>query len=768
MIMRLKRFFVLCLSLPSLACLAADQVPSVVQAATIQVGDQVVLKGLAVQAGEEGDATFCYDTETMRLAGVWRGGFINPIRLMSRGDFPVAQGEIELSSDARPGAVIGDELGDPREQPFGPVAAEKIRYNGFHRFENRITLNYNAGGVGILEHPWYDRLDQVFHRSFRIEPAEAELKLLICRSPAHEAGPDIVERVGNGSHGYVGLNGGGTNFTSVGILDGPKEATFEVLENHLYLKLPPRTQESVFQIQIWTGKDEEQMSRFIESFHNHPPFMNPIVFARGGGESWKEEVELPVRKTGDGDGFAVDSIGVPFKNPYDSEMLIAGLDFFSDGRAAVSTFHGDVWTISGLGEELGQVRWRRFASGIYHGLGLKIVDDVVHVTGRDQITRLKDVDGNGEADFYENFNNQCLITTNFHEFALDLHTDPQGNFYFAKAGPVRKGGRGFEHIVAHHGTLLKVSPDGRDLSVVATGLRAPNGIGVGPEGQLTTGENEGTWEPRCKINWVKPGGFYGVVDLAHRSPPPETYDPPLCWLPKEVDNSGGAQVWLNSDRWGVLKDRLLHLSYGTCSLYLTLPQKVGELRQGGVVRLPVRFMSGTMRARIQPTTGHLYVAGMKGWQTSGVAPGCLERVRLTGAPVLLPLEMAVAKGRMKLRFSVELDKELAEDIESYSVGVWDYVWSRSYGSPEVPVGGGGVPNRNEDGEWGKDVMKQQARKQLEISRATLASDGREVLLEIPGLVPAMQVRTAVNLETLGGAPVRSEIYGTIHQLPETF
>ena len=31
---------------------------------------------------------------------------------------------------------------------------------------------------------------------------------------------------------------------------------------------------------------------------------------------------------------------------------------------------------------------------------------------------------------------------------LDLQTDPEGNFYYAKAGPVKGGGRGFDYIAA--------------------------------------------------------------------------------------------------------------------------------------------------------------------------------------------------------------------------------------------------------------------------------------------------------------------------------
>jgi hypothetical protein len=76
---------------------------------------------------------------------------------------------------------------------------------------------------------------------------------------------------------------------------------------------------------------------------------------------------------------------------------------------------------------------------LFDPLGLKIVGDVVHTLGRDQITKLHDLDGDGEADRYECFNNDVLATPAFHEFAFDLQTDPEGNFYFAKAGPATIG-----------------------------------------------------------------------------------------------------------------------------------------------------------------------------------------------------------------------------------------------------------------------------------------------------------------------------------------
>ena len=88
-----------------------------------------------------------------------------------------------------------------------------------------------------------------------------------------------------------------------------------------------------------------------------------------------------------------------------------GFDFFSDGdSAALSTWNGDVWIVRGLKGDWKQVQWRRYATGLFETLGLKIVDDKVYVHGRDQITRLHDQNNDGEADWYECFKNDVIIT----------------------------------------------------------------------------------------------------------------------------------------------------------------------------------------------------------------------------------------------------------------------------------------------------------------------------------------------------------------------
>lgn len=474
-----------------------------------------------------------------------------------------------------------------------------------------------------------------------------------------------------------------------------------------------------------------------------------------GMKRWGEPI-VTKGSRGDDDGpFAVDTITIPFDNPFGSRMRTGAFDFFSDGRAAVSTWNGDVWLVSGIDEDLDRLEWRRFATGLFDPLGLRIVDDVVYVHGRDGLTRLIDINGDGEADCYENFNNQVYITPAFHEFAFDLQTDDEGNFYFTKGAPVNPGGRGFMKIVPHHGTILKVSKDGSTIETIATGMRAPNGLGVSPTGIITSGDNEGTYMPRCRLNWIEEPGYYaGVKDTAHRAPVPDQPDLPLCWMPMEVDNSSGGQVWVTGKGWPDLQGRLLHNSYGTCSTYLVLPERVNGQMQGGVVRLPANYTSSCMRGRFSPIDGQMYVIGLKGWQTSAAREGGFHRVRRTNRPLDLPVALSTCDKGVYLTFSSPLDAEMAADPESFGVQVWNYRYSQSYGSPELSVL---EPER-------KIARGKKNRDPLTITATKLSPDGRTVFLAIDGMQPVHQMKITWDLDSKEGRELRGELHNSIHNL----
>jgi hypothetical protein len=312
-------------------------------------------------------------------------------------------------------------------------------------------------------------------------------------------------------------------------------------------------------------------------------------------------------------------------------------------------------------------------------------------------------------------------------------------------------------IAPHHGTILKVSKDGSRIETVATGLRAPNGIGVSPTGIVTSGDNEGTFMPRCRLNWIEKPGFYaGVKDTAHRTPVPDQPDLPLCWMPMEVDNSSGGQVWVTGAGWRDLQGRLVHFSYGTCSSYLVLAERVDGTMQGGVVRLPADYSSSCMRGRFSPKDGQLYVIGLKGWQTSAARDGGFHRVRRTDQPLGIPTALRTCTKGLYLTFDEQLDEATATDPESYGIEIWNYLYSPNYGSPELSIL---HPERRvEQGKPNRDP--------LQVTAATLSPDRRTVFLAIAGMRPVHQMKVTWNLDRKNGPPLKGELHNSIHALAE--
>lgn len=722
------------------ACIAA-QFPS----------NNVAMKGLAIRLGL-GDASVLFDTDLLRMAAGWTGGYINTRGVAfdgGHGSHPSIVGEQKFGVSQIPGwANEQGEFTDPRSEPFGPLPEKWCRWDGLYVHDRSVVLSYTVHGTKVLEQPgFYAAGELVFTRTFQTRKAKADLLALL----SEVEGATVTKSQDRLT--FVA----GTNVTVVALGGAPKGVVLEAKEDsRALLRIPKGTAASTFTVFIWRG-DASRLS-MIAGLLKEKPELAP--FAKGGPARWPETVVtkgiLNTSTTPDG-AYTTDSITAPTDNPWKRRIRFAGLDFFSDGkRAALCTHDGDIWIVSGIDASLEKLEWRRFASGQYETLGLVIVDDVIYTSGRDQITRYHDLNKDGEADYYENFNNQIMSTEGFHEFVFDLQTDRKGNFYFAKANPVNAGGGGFGDqkaakgngtVCSHSGAMFKVSRDGRKFDVIATGLRAPNGIGVGPDGQLTASDNEGTWVPTTPLHWIQPGQFCGVVNKLTSKETADRFVPPLCWLSKQdYDNSGGGQIWVTSSKWGPFTGEMLHESYGKSSLYLVLDQDIGSgRRQGGVVKFPLRFTSSVMRAKFHKQDGQLYVCGLSEWQSNAAKITGFDRVRFTGKPVYSVRDLRVNEEGIHLTFTQPLDPASAADLQNFGGKRWNYARTSNYGSPEFSVAD----------------PKKRGRDTLEITGTKLSPDGKTVTVQIADLKPVMQQSLKFNLKAADGTAINQEIQHTI-------
>ncbi|MBL9126920.1 MAG: hypothetical protein JNL97_04705, partial [Verrucomicrobiales bacterium] len=520
---------------------------------------------------------------------------------------------------------------------------------------------------------------------------------------------------------------------AVAILGAPSEARWwvEGESGGARLVIPAHASPLRLQFVLWRAP-ETDMARHAAAIRGLPAPRALSPLTRPGPSRWAQVLETRGRLGDDAGPYAIDELVAPDTNPWQAWLRFSGIDLFRDGkRAAVSTWNGDVWIVSGVDDPSKRLTWKRIAAGLYQPLGLRVVDDEIFVLGRDQITRLQDRDGDGETDFYENFNNDARVGEHFHEFANDLKLGPDGDFYYVKCAR-----HALPAAHSQHGSLIRVSRDGRTSEVVARGFRAVNGLGVGPRGELTTVDNQGHWMPANRINWVKPGGWYGN-QWAWNPDQRTTYDEPLCWVHNFVDRSGGTHLWVPDERWGLAKDDLVTLSYGMGQAFLVLRDDVGGTMQGALTRLPMEFETGVMRGVFHPGNGHLYACGLYGWAGNRTKAGGLYRIRKTDKPLLVPNRLHVAGDGLVLGFTEPLDRTAATDPGNYDLKAWNYRWSAQYGSPDLRL----------DGSEGRDTWR--------VESATVSADGRTVFLAVPQIRPVMQIHLGFKLRGKNGVSVEN-------------
>jgi hypothetical protein len=226
---------------------------------------------------------------------------------------------------------------------------------------------------------------------------------------------------------------------------------------------------------------------------------------------------------------------------------------------------------------------------------------------------------------------------------------------------------------------MKVSPDGKKREVYCTGFRTPNGMGMLPDGRMTVSDNQGSWMPASKVSLVKPNGFYGYVQthtggnrwapdggrIDHTKViPPKSFDQPIIWMPQDLDNSSGGQIWVDDPRWGPLSGHLLHTSFGKGWLCYLMIQDVGDVSQAAIIKVPHDFSTGIMRGRVNPKDGQVYVTGLNGWNEGGrpgLADHGIERVRYTGKPLTMVTDCQVEHNGLRISVNVPLDASTAAD-----------------------------------------------------------------------------------------------------------
>ncbi|MFT4549004.1 MAG: azurin [Verrucomicrobiales bacterium] len=649
--------------------------------------DITVLKGMSIDLGNGVSAVF--DPQALCYRSVWEGGFVKfqPFRWgSSRNAAP--DGKVWFSDKAKKGWQ-GDEEGV---------------YHGHYRDGETVILSYQIGKTAILDAPRgfsFDDDECQLIRQLTFPNGTSGLKLRLGTAPTGEGAWWRYEVVPEAVKITEDQDGGTWLETGVIPKGGGIEVALRFVENkERVVVLPSKGGRHDLRKQIHGGK-----SNFPDELKVSGTLGEPI-----SADS----------------SYIVDTLSVPFDNPYKTVMQLTSIAFNPDGTALVATLAGDVWKVFGIDESLQNVTWKRYATGFNQPIGIHIDDDGIFVLDRGQITRLHDYNNDDEVDFYENYANDFGGYDRSHTHTFGLHRMADGSFTFVQREDI-----------------LRTGAD-RKTRQFAWGVRNCMGIG-GSDSFAWVAPQEGTWTPASMIIEVNEGEFYGLPKKGDKNP---TIAMPLCYIPRGVDNSTGGMIQVKSDRWGALDGHHLGVSYGSGSHYLILRDDSGPRPQGATVPLEGDFLAGTMRGAFNPKDGQLYLVGMDGWGDYSTQDGCFHRVRHTGNPFRDPVGFRVHSNGIRIDFAEPVSVEGAKVFAHQ----WNYEYANRYGSPEFSI--------NHPKSLGHDVVA--------VEKVVSLNGGKAIFVEMPTIGTAMQMHLRMHLKSADGKTFKTNLFPSVLHLGEYF
>ncbi|MFC8659658.1 family 16 glycoside hydrolase [Streptomyces parvus] len=436
------------------------------------------------------------------------------------------------------------------------------------------------------------------------------------------------------------------------------------------------------------------------------------------------------------------------------EPQVTGMDWLPDGRLAVSTWGGSreselgqVYLLDNVtgNTDPSKVTKKLVAENLLEPMGLKYVDGTIYVSEKDGLTALVDEDGDEVTDEYRQIAT-WPFGGNYHEFAFGLLYE-KGHFYVSTGIAMVPGGATQDpQNVPNRGSTLKINKKTGKVSYVAGGLRTPNGLGWGPEGEIFATDNQGAYVPTSKLVRIKQGAFYN-----HHTNPDGVYDDqpvtePVLWLPHgEISNSPSNPLLLPK---GPFAGQMVFgdVTYG--GLQRAYLEKVGGEYQGAVFRMTQGLEAGVNRISLGPD-GAIYAGGIGdagNWGQEGKLKFGLQKLTLTGDEAFDMRAMRAVDGGFEIEYTQPLSAETAADLASkYEAQQWRYVATPRYGGPKADE------------------------ETLDVTSAKLSKDRRTVTLTMDGLRPGrvVHVQSPRPFAAESGAELWStEAWYSLNTLPD--
>ena len=428
----------------------------------------------------------------------------------------------------------------------------------------------------------------------------------------------------------------------------------------------------------------------------------------------------------------------------DFRPKVGGLAFLPDGRLLFTTWdtEGGVYILDGFQEgDSTKISAKRIAAGLHEPLGIEVVDGNIFVVQKHELTQLIDLNGDDVIDEYRAICNTWQVTEDFHEFAFGLDYD-EGYFYITLSMAMRLLATEKQKI--DRGRTIKIAPDG-SYEPINYGLRTPNGIGRGVDGELFVTDNQGQWLPANKLIHVKKGEYNGMAwGLMDSLQEPPKMVPPTLWLPQtEIGNSPSEPIMMKD---GPYKGQMLHGDVSHGGIKRDFLEKVNGNYQGAVFRFTQGLAAGVNRLCWGPD-GALYIGeiGMVGgWSWKEKKYG-LQRIKYNGEPTFEMLAIRAKPNGFEIEFTQPLENNSKIFGTDFYITQWRYTPTEDYGGPKLDF------------------------ERLTVKATNLSQDRKKLYLELPGLKKehVVYLRIPDNLRNTHGQNLwSSEAWYTLNAIPE--
>lgn len=391
--------------------------------------------------------------------------------------------------------------------------------------------------------------------------------------------------------------------------------------------------------------------------------------------------------------------------PKDIVLEVGGLTLTDDDKLGVSTRRGDVWLIDKPYSQ--NPTYKRYAHGLHEPLGLAYKDNGFYLSQRGELTRLEDKNNDGVADLYKTVYSWPL-SGNYHEYSYGPKFTNSGDMLVT----LNLGWIGYGASLAKwRGWMLKITPEGK-MTPIATGLRSPAGYAINSKGDIFYTENQGDWVGSGRLTHLNVGDFAGNPEGLKWTDEPESplkslkfgdiedksgltlYEyskkvpalkAPAIWFPHTILGISTSDMIFDTSngKFGPFDGQIFVGDQGHSKIMRVFMEKVNGVYQGAAFGFKEGFSSGILRM-IWGNDNSIFV-GMtsRGWASTGKDDYGLQRLEWTGkTPFEIKTMKALADG-FKLEFTKPVNKKMAEDIASYKLATFTYLYHFTYGSPIV-------------------------------------------------------------------------------------